>query len=212
MKMKKERAFLILIGGGTGSGKTTVAKMIKKASGKKNILMISLDNYYKGWGHLPPREREKINFDHPDTIEWSLLKEHLRKLLNGEPIEMPLYSYKIHARVGYQVVKPKKIIILEGIFALYSAEINSMAQLRIFVDTDPDVRLIRRLQRDIKERKRTIESILKQWLEKVKPMHDKFVEPTKKNAHIIVPEDPDGKMRGVAIELIKTKIRHWLKK
>ena len=208
---KIERPFFILIAGGTGSGKTTVAEMIAKASGKRNILLLSVDNYYKDRSHLTLKEREKINFDDPDAIEWSLLRKQFFELIKGNPIKMPIYSFKVHTRVGYKNIIPKKIIILEGIFALHDSEINSIAKLKLFVDTDSDIRFIRRLKRDLAERgDRTPEKVIKRWLEMVKPMHDKFIEPTRRNAHIIIPEDPDGKMRGTAIELIKMKIRSLL--
>lgn len=213
MKKKKKigKPFLILIGGGTGSGKTTVAKMIVDASGKNKVLLLSVDNYYKDNSNMPMKEREKLNFDDPETIEWHLLKKQLKELLSGKTIKMPLYSFKTHTREGYKIVRPEKIMILEGIFALHDPEINSVAKLKIFVDTDSDIRLIRRLKRDLANRKRTTKSVIKQWLETVKPMHDKFIEPTRKNAHIIIPEDPDGKMRGTAIELIKTKIKSLIR-
>jgi len=208
---KIERPFFILIAGGTGSGKTTVAEMIAKASGKRNILLLSVDNYYKDRSHLTLKEREKINFDDPDAIEWSLLRKQFFELIKGNPIKMPIYSFKVHTRVGYKNIIPKKIIILEGIFALHDSEINSIAKLKLFVDTDSDIRFIRRLKRDLAERgDRTPEKVIKRWLEMVKPMHDKFIEPTRRNAHIIIPEDPDGKMRGTAIEIIKAKIKSIL--
>jgi uridine kinase len=208
---KAIKPFLILIAGGTGSGKTTVAEMITKQSGKRNVLLLSVDNYYKDLSHLPFKEREKVNFDHPDAIEWNLLKKHLTLLLNGKTIKMPIYNFRTHTREKYINVRPKKIIILEGIFALYDNELNKLAKLRIFVETDSDVRFIRRLKRDIKERGRTVGGVIRQWLNTIKPMHDKFIEPTRRNAHIIIPEDPDGKMRGTAVELIKTKIKSLLR-
>jgi len=203
--------FLISITGGSGSGKTTIAKKITKQVGRKNVLLLSFDNYYKDLSHLKPKEREKVNYDHPNAIDWRLLKKHLNSLIKGKTVEMPQYSFLTHTRKGYVKVRPKKIIILEGIFALYDKEINKLANLRIFVDTEADIRFIRRLQRDIKERGRTVESVIKQWLGTVKPMYDTFIELTKKNADVIIPEDPEGKMRSVAIDLIKTKIKNLIK-
>ena len=203
--------FLILIAGGSGSGKTTVAKMIKEQSGKNDVLLIPIDNYYKDLSHLKLSARKNVNFDHPTAIDWPLLKTDITALFNGESIRMPIYSFKTATRPRYKLVKPKRIIILEGIFSLYDPELNSTAKLRIFVDTPPDVRLIRRIQRDIAERGKHIDYVIKQWLTTVKPMHDEFIEPTKGNAHVIMPEDPEGGMRGTAIELIKTKIRSMLK-
>ncbi|MCD6590313.1 uridine kinase [Candidatus Woesearchaeota archaeon] len=198
---------LILIGGGTGSGKTTLALNIIKNIGKENALLVSTDHYYKDLSHLPMEERDKQNFDHPNAIDWDLLQEQLEKLLRGEKINMPIYSFKEHVREGYIEVNPRRVIILEGIFALYDKKINEIADLRIFVDTDPDIRFIRRLQRDIKERGRTPESVINQWLSTVRPMHEEFIEPTKRYAHIIVPEDPEGKMRETAVDIICSKVR-----
>jgi len=202
---------LILIGGGTGSGKTTLALNITKSIGKENVLLVSTDHYYKDLSHLPMEERDKQNFDHPNAIDWDLLREQLEKLLRGEKINMPIYSFKEHVREGYIEVSPRRVIILEGIFALYDKKINEIAGLRIFVDTDPDIRFIRRLQRDIKERGRTPESVINQWLSTVRPMHEEFIEPTKRYAHIIVPEDPEGKMRETAVDIICSKVRLLLK-
>jgi uridine kinase len=204
-------AFLITIAGGTGSGKTSVAEKIVHLR-KKDTLLISLDHYYRDLGNLAKGEREKTNFDHPDSLDWGLLKKDIGSLIKGKAVRMPIYSFITHTREGYQQIKPKKIIILEGIFALHDPELNRKAKLRIYVDTDGDIRFIRRLQRDTKERGRTPENVIMQWLKNVKPMHDKFIEPSRRHAHIIMPEDPDGKMRGTAIDLIKVKIRSLVKK
>ena len=201
------KSFLILVGGGTGSGKTTVAEEISKQGKKKNVLLISMDHYYKDLGYLDKASREKTNFDNPNAIDWHLLKKDILDLLIGKTIKMPVYSFKTHTRVGHKKMMPKKIIIIEGIFALYDLELNKISNLRLFVDTSPDLRFIRRLLRDIKERKRTVDSVVKQWLRTVKPMHDEFIESTKQNAHIIIPEDPEGGLRKIAVELIKTKIK-----
>lgn len=199
-------AFLITIAGGSGSGKTTIAEEIEKQY-KDHVLLISIDHYYKDLSHLKIEERTKNNFDHPDSIDWELLRKQFKSLLNKEPIKMPKYSFKIHTREGHILIEPKEIIILEGIFALCDDEVNKLANLRIFVDTEPDIRFIRRLKRDLEERGRTDKSVIKQWIETVKPMNDLFIEPSKRKAHIIIPEDPEGDMRGTAIDLMKVKIQ-----
>ncbi len=198
--------FLITIAGGSGSGKTTIAEEIE-AHHKDHVLLISIDNYYKDLFNLQIEERNKQNFDHPDAIDWELLRKHLSLLLKKETIEMPLYSFKTHTREGKKRIEPKEIILLEGIFALCDEEVNRLASLRIFVDTEPDNRFIRRLRRDKELRGRTDESIITQWLTTVKPMNDLFIEPSRRKAHIIIPEDPENDMRNIAVDLMKVKIR-----
>ena len=205
-----EKPFLILIAGGSGSGKTTLAKKIVEQSGKNKVLLLSIDSYYKDLSNLKINARKKVNFDNPDSIDWALLKKDVLSLLDNKPINIPVYSFKLHTRIGYKKIKPKKIIVVEGIFSLYDTKLNEMSNLRLFVDTPPDIRLIRRLERDIKERGRTPTVVIKQWLSAVKPMHDEFIEPTKSNAHVIIPEDPEGGLRSTAIELVETKIRSIL--
>jgi uridine kinase len=205
-----EKPFLILIAGGSGSGKTTAAKQIVEQSGKKRVLLISIDNYYKDLRNLKMSARKKVNFDNPNSIDWVLLKKDILSLLDNKTINLPVYSFKSHTRTGYKKTVPKKIIVIEGIFSLYDAEINGMSNLRLFVDTPPDIRLIRRMERDIKERGRTPTDVIERWLSTVKPMHDEFIEPTKSNAHVIIPEDPEGGLRSTAIELIETKIKSIL--
>lgn len=205
-----DKPFLILIAGGSGSGKTTAAKQIVEQSGKKRVLLISIDNYYKDLSNLKMSTRKKINFDNPNSIDWVLLKKDVLSLLDNKTINLPVYSFKSHTRTGYKKTVPKKIIVIEGIFSLYDTELNGMSNLRLFVDTPPDIRLIRRMERDVKERGRTPTGVIKQWLSAVKPMHDEFIEPTKSNAHVIIPEDPEGGLRSTAIELIETKIKSIL--
>ena len=202
--------FLITIAGGSGSGKTTAAKKIVDVS-RKNVLLISLDNYYKDLSYLPSKLRNKTNFDHPDALDWPLLRKQISELVAGRAVRMPCYSFVTHTRTKYSAVKSRPIIVLEGIFALYDAQINKMSDLRLFVDTNSDIRFIRRLERDVNERGRTHSEVATQWVKQVKLMYDKFIEPTKHNAHVILPEDPEGQMRGKAIDLVKAKIKNVLK-
>lgn len=195
---------IIGIAGGTGSGKSTLAENIEKEF-KHNITMISHDYYYKSNSELPFEERKKLNYDHPDAFETDLLIEHLNKLKNGESIERPSYSFVNHLREKetYKVV-PKKVIIVEGILLFENKTLRDMMDIKIFVDADADIRFIRRLLRDVKERGRTLDSVVEQYCTTVKPMHEQFVEPSKKYADIIVPE---GGYNQVALNMIVEKIR-----
>ncbi len=200
--------YIVLIGGGTGSGKTTVARKIQESLGDESCAYIPMDNYYKDMSHLPIEERRKLNYDHPDMIEHKLIVKHLKELLTGKSIELPGYDFAQYIRTTETTsISPKPIIIVEGIFALYYDELNSLADLKIFVDTESDERFIRRLQRDIFERGRTIESVITQYLNTVKPMHDNYVEPTKKKADIIIPRGGyNEKAINVIIEHIKSEL------
>ncbi len=181
--------YVIGIGGGTGSGKTTVAMRIQEILGDENCAIIPLDNYYKDMSHLPMEERKKQNYDHPDMIEHQLLTFHLKKLLKGEEVEIPTYDFATYTRKKETItLRSKPFIIVEGIFALYYEDLLELYDLAIYVETEDDIRFIRRLQRDIEERGRTVESVIKQYLSTVKPMHDAYVEPTKKRADIIIPK------------------------
>lgn len=195
---------IIGIAGGTGSGKSTLAENIEKEF-KHNITMLSHDYYYKSNDNLPFEERKKLNYDHPDAFETNLLIEHLTKLKNGETISRPSYSFVEHLREKetYEVV-PKKVIIVEGILLFENKILRDMMDIKIFVDADADIRFIRRLLRDVQERGRTLESVIEQYCTTVKPMHEQFVEPSKKYADIIVPE---GGYNLVALNMIVEKIR-----
>ena len=195
---------IIGIAGGTGSGKSTLANNIKKEF-KNNITMLSHDYYYKNNEHLPFEERVKLNYDHPNAFETDLLIEHLQKLRNGEIIQRPSYSFIEHLREQktYDVV-PKKVIIVEGILIFENKTLRDMMDIKIFVDADSDIRFIRRLLRDVEERGRTLPSVVEQYCNTVKPMHEQFVEPSKKYADIIVPEGGHNK---VALNMIVEKIR-----
>ena len=195
---------IIGIAGGTGSGKSTLAENIEKEF-KHNITMLSHDYYYKSNEGLPFEERKKLNYDHPDAFETNLLIEHLSKLKNGETIRRPSYSFVEHLRENetYEVV-PKKVIIVEGILLFENKTLRDMMDIKIFVDADADIRFIRRLLRDVGERGRTLDSVIEQYCTTVKPMHEQFVEPSKKYADIIVPE---GGYNQVALNMIVEKIR-----
>jgi uridine kinase len=205
-----KRPILIGIAGGTGSGKSTVSKQILKRNGEENVVIIEQDSYYKDQSHLTFEERVKRNYDHPLAFDNELLIKHLKDLLNNIPIEKPIYDFEQHTRKKETVtVYPKKIIILEGILILYDEQIRNLCDIKIFVDTDSDVRVIRRIKRDIKERGRTLDSVIQQYLTTVRPAHQQFVEPTKKYADIIIPE---GGYNEVAIDIISTKINSILNK
>ncbi len=192
------------IAGGTGSGKTTVARSIIKELHEADAVIIGQDAYYLDRSDLTPEERERINYDHPDAFDNALLAQHLTKLEKGVPIERPIYDYVTHTRLKETVkITPPRIIILEGIMVLESPLLRDLLDIKIFVDTDADVRFIRRLTRDIKERGRSLDSVIHQYLDVVRLMHLEFVEPTKRFADIIVPE---GGFNKVAIDIILAKI------
>lgn len=204
--MKK---LLIGISGGTASGKTTLAKMITEEIGKDKVLLLSLDRYYKDLNRLKPLERKKVNFDNPASLDWPLFKKQIKELLRNKKVKAPIYSFVQNTRVDYETLEPKDVIIVEGIFAFYNEEICDLMNIRIFVETPPDIRLIRRIQRDIIERKRDIKTVVGQWNNNVKPAHEVFVEPAARRAHLIVPEDPEGNMRRSVVNVIKSTIRDF---
>ncbi|MEJ5229168.1 MAG: uridine kinase [Pseudothermotoga sp.] len=188
------------IGGGTGSGKTTVARRIIQKVGSEKCALLPMDNYYKDMSHLPLEERKKVNYDHPDVIEYNLLRQHLELLINDNPVEIPTYDFVSYVRKEETIhFPPKDVIIVEGIFALYYDEIYTLYGLSVYVDAESDIRFIRRLRRDVRERGRTMESVIEQYLQTVKPMHDAYVEPTKRRADIIVPK---GGHNDKAIEVV----------
>jgi len=204
------KPILIGITGGTGSGKSTVSKEILKSIHEKNVAIVEQDSYYKNQSHLNFEERVKTNYDHPFAFDNELLIEHLKDLLDNKAIEKPIYDFEKHTRkVETITVEPKKIIILEGILILDNEEIRNLCDIKVFVDTDSDVRVIRRIERDIKERGRTIDSVIDQYMSTVRPAHLQFVEPSKKYADIIIPE---GGYNKVAIDIIATKINSILEK
>ena len=196
-------SFVIAIAGGTGAGKTTVATQITEAV-EESVTRIPVDNYYKDFSHLDFEERADLNYDHPSTFEWDLLVDQLDALLSGQPIEMPQYDFNEHLRTDDHVtVEPTEVIVVEGILALYDEAVSEMADLRVFVETDADVRILRRIRRDVADRGRDLEGVIDQYLSTVKPMHEQFVEPSKKHADIIIPEGANR----VAVGLLREKVR-----
>lgn len=200
---------VIGVAGGTGSGKSTVAKAIFKSLPDENILIIEQDAYYKDQSDLTFEERIKTNYDHPLAFDTDLLIEHVSLLCEHKAIEKPIYNFSKHNREDHTVsVIPKEIIIIEGIMILEDKRLRDLMDIKIFVDTDADVRIIRRITRDINERGRTLESVIEQYLTTVKPAHEQFIEPTKKYADIIIPE---GGYNKVAIDLMTTKVMSIVK-
>lgn len=206
--MSKKDSLVIGIAGGSCSGKTSVTKAIYEVFKESSVVVIEQDYYYKDQSHLTMEERLKTNYDHPLAFDTDLLIEHLQQLMNGKSIEKPVYDYVNHTRSNEVIhVEPKNVIILEGILVLEDARLRNLMDIKVFVDTDSDLRIIRRLERDIKERGRTIESVIHQYLTDVRPMHNLFIEPTKRYADIIIPEGGENE---VAIDLMVTKIKSIL--
>jgi uridine kinase len=200
---------IIGIAGGTGSGKTSLAKGILAEYGQGEVAVIEQDSYYKDLSHKLPKERAQHNFDHPDAIDIDLFQDHLKKLIDGKPIQIPGYDFLNHVRTDKTMsVTPHHVVVVEGILALHYSQLRELFAIKIFVETPADIRFIRRLTRDIKERGRTPELVNEQYLATVRPMHEQFVEPSKYYADIIVPEGGQNK---VAIDLIRTKINSIIK-
>ena len=201
---------IIGICGGTGSGKTTVARRILENVSDEYVAYLQQDSYYRNLGDMPLELRRQINFDHPDALDNDLFTNHVKALREGEPIEMPVYDFSVHSRKVESIpIGPKPILIVEGILIFVDAALRSLMDIKIFVDTADDLRFIRRLQRDVSERGRSVESVIKQYLETVRPMHQLFVEPSKRFADVIIPE---GGHNEVGIDLISGKIRSQIEK
>ena len=201
---------IIGICGGTGSGKTTVARRILENVPQEHVVYFPQDSYYRNLGDMPLSLRKNVNFDHPDALDNDLFANHLRALKAGEAIEMPIYDYTVHARkVETKHVTPKQIVIVEGILIFNDARLRESMDVKIFVETADDLRFIRRLQRDVAERGRTVESVIAQYLDTVRPMHLQFVEPSKRFADVIIPE---GGYNEVGIDLITGKIHAQIEK
>ena len=199
---------IIGIAGGTGSGKTTVAQAIYDRVGRDRIEWVSHDSYYRNFDGLSPEERRKINFDHPDSLESELLIRHLDVLCKGSSVEVPVYDFGTHSRKHEtQKVEPRKVIIVEGILVLAEPELRKRIDIKLFVDTPSDIRFVRRLMRDIHERGRTPESVVEQYMTTVRPMHEEFVEPSKRHADLIIPEGGENQ---VALDGIIARVEHLL--
>jgi uridine kinase len=197
------------VAGGTGSGKTTVAMQLLQQVGSRHIAHLSHDAYYREFEYLTPEERVAVNFDHPDSLDTDLLIEHVLTLQRREPVEVPVYDFTHYHRKPETIsVGPQPIILVEGILIFVERELRRLMDIKIFIDTDADIRFIRRMTRDMAERGRSLESVVQQYLETVRPMHLKFVEPSKRHADIIIPQ---GGYNQVAIDLVTDRIRSMLR-
>jgi len=207
--MKHPDPLVIGIAGGSGSGKTTVAQEILQRVGRDRIAFLQHDSYYKDLSGLPPAQHAEINFDHPNSLETELLTQHIASLRDGEPVEVPIYDFATDSRTNQTFkVQPHRVIIVEGILIFTEAALRNMFDVKIFVDTDPDLRFIRRLERDITERGRSTESVIKQYLLTVRPMHLEFVEPSKRYADVIIPE---GGFNRAAMDMVVARVEALLK-
>jgi len=202
-----QQTMVVGIAGGTGSGKSTLAKRLKE-SFEGEMVSLSHDYYYKANDNLPYEERTKLNYDHPNAFDTELLIEHIKKLKSGEAIEHPVYSFVQHTRLPESVrVEPARVILVDGILIFENKELCELMDIKVFVDTDADVRIIRRLLRDVEDRGRDLQSVISQYLQTVKPMHEEFVEPSKKRADIIIPE---GGFNSVAVDMLLERVRSFI--
>jgi uridine kinase len=206
--MAQDTPLVIGIAGGSGSGKTTVALEILQRVGRDRISFIQHDSYYKDLTGLPPAQRDQVNFDHPNSLESELLISHIEQLKRGQAIEVPIYDFSTDSRTDKSFqVNPRRVIVVEGILIFVDPALRALFDVKIFVDTDPDIRLIRRLQRDITERSRTVESVIHQYQSTVRPMHLEFVEPSKRYADVIIPE---GGFNRAAMDMVVARIESLL--
>jgi len=204
----RKKAIVIGVAGGSGSGKTTVANAIKGGLSESGVVVLQHDSYYKNNRNLSMAELQRINYDHPDSLDTGLLVYHLKELLAGREVEVPIYDFATHSRKSSGItVKPSRVIIVEGILIFAEKELRDTMDVKIFVDTDSDIRFIRRLKRDIEERGRTMESVVDQYVRTVKPMHETFVEPSKKYADVIVPEGHNPICTDMVVSMIKERLR-----
>ncbi len=204
----RNKPTVIGIAGGTGSGKTTIARKLKHAYGPGEVVVIEQDAYYRDLSQLPLEKRQQQNFDHPAAIDIDLFQNQLRALLAGATIELPLYDFTIHTRKPETIaITPHLVIVLEGILVLHYPALRKLIDIKIYVETPPDIRFIRRLSRDIRKRGRTTQSVIDQYIATVRPMHDLYVKPTKEYADLIIPEGGKNK---VAVDLLRTKINSFL--
>ncbi|MFZ5434538.1 MAG: uridine kinase [Calditrichota bacterium] len=207
---RRAGSHLIGICGGSGSGKTLVARSVEAALGPGNVLLMEQDSYYRDLAHIPLEERHHVNFDHPAAFDNDLLILHLHELLAGRSVEMPEYDYTQHTRSqNVQEIQPRMVILLDGILVFEDARLRDLMDIRVYVDTDADIRLARRIRRDISERGRNLQAVLEQYEKQVRPMHEQFVEPFKRYADIIIPQ---GGMNSVAVDMLVTKVKDILKR
>jgi uridine kinase len=207
--MIPDKPLVIGIAGGSGSGKTTVARSILNRVGAHRIAFIQHDAYYRDLTHLPLLQRVMVNFDHPDSLETELMIEHINQLTQWQAVELPIYDFTTHSRTDRTIrVEPQRVVLVEGILIFAEPNLRKLFDAKIYVDTDADIRFIRRLERDIQERGRTTESVIKQYLNTVRPMHMEFVEPSKRYADVIIPE---GGYNEVALEMVITRIEALLR-
>lgn len=199
-----DRPFVIGVAGGTSSGKTTIAERLAELTGDDRVTLIKLDSYYVDQLDQPMEQRAAANYDHPDAFDWPLLNDHIAALTNGASVPVPVYDYTNYRRSGVRQVHPSRIIVVEGILVLWEPSLRDRFDLKIFVDTPADLRLIRRLQRDVAERGRTTDSVIDQYLTTVRPSHDRFIEPSKRYADVIIPE---GGMNRPAIQVLLARVR-----
>lgn len=202
------KPFIIGVAGGSGSGKTTVAERLAGLIGEPELALLRLDAYYCDSNHLPFEDREAINYDHPDAFDWPLLLDHVAALEQGLAVEAPVYDFATYERRSERIrVAPARVVVVEGILVLYEADLRERFDLRVFVDTDADVRFIRRLERDITERQRTPASVIEQYLNTVRPSHEQFIEPSKRHADVIIPH---GGMNAPALDVLLARVRELL--
>jgi uridine kinase len=200
-----QRPFIVGVAGGTGSGKTTVAERLAELVGDDHLALVKLDSYYWTFDDQPLEIRAQVNYDHPDAFDWPLLIEHVRLLMSGHSVPVPVYDYANFTRSGdVRMVGPAKIVMIEGILVLWEPVLRELFDLRLFIDTDPDLRFIRRLTRDVAERGRTAESVINQYLDTVRPSHLQFIEPSKRHADVIIPE---GGMNKPALDVLLARVR-----
>jgi uridine kinase len=202
------RPVVVGVAGGSGSGKTTVVGALVRGVEPDRVALLHHDSYYRNFDHLLPEERAVVNFDHPESLETPLLVQHLQELLEGRGVDVPVYDFTTHRRVQRTLrVEPAEVILVDGILVLAEPTLRQLMDIRIYVDTDPDLRFIRRLVRDIQERGRSLDAVVRQYLETVRPMHLDFVEPSKRYADLIVPEGGENR---VAVDMLVTKVRSVL--
>jgi len=202
------KPLIIGIAGGTGSGKTTVAKKIAQALPQASVAFLDMDGYYRNFAHLPMDDRRQINWDHPEAFDLDLFVSHLEQLARGDPVEKPVYDFTTHVRSSRtERITPADVIVVDGILLFVDERVRALCDVKVFVDADPDIRLVRRIRRDMSERDRPLEEILQQYLTTVRPMQQQFVEPSKRYADIILPR---GGENAVAIEMILTTIQRRL--